>query len=172
VQCSTTSGTQCLAATLYIFKLLLQVLVVGNAVHQQQLRSWAASAGLPSSCIITSSSCTGILQGLTAAAAANPSLADNYVLAANASFVLEPGTSLSRLVEAAVVRGKDTISCTVPFEGADLSQLVQVRAAAAMHMPCIAHWAHSVLQLLLSETVGLASWHDTHTVQQCQQPLL
>jgi hypothetical protein len=45
--------------------------------------------------------------------------------------VLEPGTSLSRLVEAAVVRGKDTVTCTVPFEGANLGQLVQVRGTAA-----------------------------------------
>lgn len=108
----------------------VQVLLVGSASHQQQLRSWAASAGLPSSCIVTSSSCTGLLQGLTAAVAAHPSLADNYVLAANASFVLEPGTSLSRLVEAAAVRSKDTITCTVPFQGADLAQLVQVGEAA------------------------------------------
>uniref|UniRef100_A0A383WMY4 Uncharacterized protein n=1 Tax=Tetradesmus obliquus TaxID=3088 RepID=A0A383WMY4_TETOB len=105
---------------------LTQVLLVGSPSHQQQLRSWAASAGLPSSCIVTISSCTGLLQGLTAAVAAHPSLADNYVLAADAKFVLEPGTSLSRLVEAAAVRSKDTITCTVPFEGADLAQLVQV----------------------------------------------
>ncbi|WIA30506.1 hypothetical protein OEZ86_000590 [Tetradesmus obliquus] len=39
---------------------------------------------------------------------------------------VKPGTSLSRLVEAAAVRSKDTITCTVPFEGADLAQLVQV----------------------------------------------
>jgi hypothetical protein len=109
----------------------LQVLVVGSASNQQQLKAWAASAGLPSSCIVTSSSCTGLVQGLTAAAAACPSLADSYVLAANATLVLEPGTSLSRLVEAAVVRGKDTVTCTVPFESADLGQLVQVRDTAS-----------------------------------------
>jgi hypothetical protein len=72
------------------------------------------------------------MQGLTAAVAAHPSLADSYVFAANASYVLEPGTSLSRLVEAAAVRGKGTVTCTVPFEGADLSQLVQVSEAAGM----------------------------------------
>jgi hypothetical protein len=129
--CSTATTACNTAYVLAVQSNSLQVLVVGSASNQEQLKSWAVSAGLPNSCIITSSSCTGLLQGLAAAVAACPSVADCYVLAENASFVLEPGTSMSRLVEAAAVRGKDTVTCTVPFEDADLGQLVQVRGTAA-----------------------------------------
>lgn len=66
------------------------------------------------------------MQGIAAAINSRPDLAGSYLLAADASYVLEPGSSLSHLVEAAVVRGKDTITSIVPLEGADLSHLVLV----------------------------------------------
>lgn len=107
----------------------MQVVVVCHPAHQQQLSAWASVAGLRSSCIIPSSdrpNSLGTVQGVVTAIHAHPSASGCYMLIADASFVLEPGSSLNHLVEAAVVRGKDTITSIVPLEGADLSHLVLV----------------------------------------------
>jgi len=107
---------------------LLQLLIVGPAAYHQDLLDWVRRSGLPSSCLtLTNSGRLDVIQGVTAAVRAQPGWQGCYLLAADTGYVLEPGSSLSRLVEAAVIRNKDTTTSTVPFEGADLSQLVQVR---------------------------------------------
>lgn len=149
-----------------LFACSLQVYVVCTSEHHPQVLAWAAKAGLASRCIIkdtSQASCLHLAQGIAAVVQSCPGLNSCYLLAADASYVLEPGTSLAHLVETSVVQGKDVITSIVPFEGADLSNLVLVSGTGVQRPTC---------QLVTVTVIRLVSSSDSFPDCEVHRPLL
>lgn len=96
------------------------VTVVCRPHHATQLVSWAAGQGLPSTAVLPVDEAAwpselGLHTGVVAATAHNEMLSCMFVVAADASYVLEPDSSLATLLESAVVRGCDVLTFTDPL---------------------------------------------------------